>query len=420
MSEPKNYETIIKKRLAKRKRFDQLFHYFGFGHLFLAAACLFFILSTIFLNGFSALTLYELKVKVDLNSNVINPDDIVATNFNGLLKKSLLNLLPEVKTRKEKKALYKAISSLSEFELMKAVQKDPTLIGKVHEFKFALNDNLDQMFKNESDVANVSDQQQNIVDQLVKKDLITQSFNYRFFTNPDSRDPVQAGILSGAVGSLLTIFVTFILSFFIGLLAAVYLEEFAPKNMFTAFIEVNINNLAAVPSIIFGLLGLAVFINIMDFPRASPLLGGLILSLITIPTIIISARSSLKSVPVGIKNAALGIGASKMQAVFHQVVPAAMPGILTGSIIGIAQAFGETAPLLMIGMVAFISEIPTSLTEASTTLPVQIFLWANSPERGFADRGFLAIFILLVFLLGANSIAIYFREKFAKKYKQRF
>ncbi|MEJ2575745.1 MAG: phosphate ABC transporter permease PstA [Gammaproteobacteria bacterium] len=251
---------------------------------------------------------------------------------------------------------------------------------------------------------------------LEDKGLVEKQFNTAFFSNGDSREPELAGIGGAAMGSLFTLLVTLLLSFPIGVAAAVYLEEFAPKNRWTDLIEVNINNLAAVPSIVFGLLGLAVFINFFGLPRSAPLVGGLVLTLMTLPTIIIASRAALKSVPPSIREAALGVGASKMQTIFHHVLPLAMPGMLTGTIIGMAQALGETAPLLMIGMVAFIVDIPGGVTDPATVLPVQIFLWADSPERAFVERTSAAIMVLLAFLIAMNAFAVVMRRRFERRW----
>jgi phosphate transport system permease protein len=226
----------------------------------------------------------------------------------------------------------------------------------------------------------------------------------------------MAGLRGAFVGSLLTILVTLAVSFPIGVMAAIYLEELAPKNRITSIIEVNINNLAAVPSIVFGLLGLAVFISFFQLPRSAPLVGGLVLSLMTLPTIIIATRASLASIPPSIREAALGVGASRLQVIFHHVLPLAMPGILTGTIIGLAQAAGETAPLLMIGMMAFIVDTPTDITSKATVLPAQIYMWANNPERAFLPKTSAASVVLLLFLLSVNAAAIYFRKKFEKRW----
>ena len=245
---------------------------------------------------------------------------------------------------------------------------------------------------------------------------IERNFNWAFFTSSDSREPELAGIRGALVGSAITLFVTLVLCLPIGVAAAIYLEEFAPKNRITEIIEVNINNLAAVPSIVFGLLGLAMFLNFFGLPRSAPLVGGLVLALLVLPTIIIASRAAIKAVPPSIKEAALGVGASQQQAVFHHVLPLAMPGIMTGTIIGMAHALGETAPLLMIGMVAFIVEVPTGITDAATVLPVQIYLWSDLPEIAFQAKTAAAIMVLLVFLFVMNGTAIYLRRQFERRW----
>ena len=254
------------------------------------------------------------------------------------------------------------------------------------------------------------------VSALTDDGAVEKKFNTVFFTAGDSREPEQAGIGGAVAGSFFTLLVTLALSFPIGVAAAVYLEEFAPKNRWTDLIEVNINNLAAVPSIVFGLLGLAVFINFFGLPRSAPLVGGLVLTLMTLPTIIIASRAALKSVPPSIREAALGVGASKMQTMFHHVLPLAMPGMLTGTIIGMAQALGETAPLLMIGMVAFIVDIPGGPLDPAAVLPVQIFLWADSPERAFVEKTSAAIIVLLTFLIVMNALAVVLRKRFERRW----
>ena len=254
------------------------------------------------------------------------------------------------------------------------------------------------------------------IDVLKSQERIHKEFNTVFLTRGDSREPESAGIWGAVKGSGLTLLVTILLSLPIGVAAAVYLEEFAPRNRWTDLIEVNINNLAAVPSIVFGLLGLAVFINLFGIPRSSPLVGGLVLTLMTLPVIIIAGRSALKSVPPSVREAALGVGASPMQMVIDHVLPLAMPGMLTGAIIGLARALGESAPLLMIGMVAFIVDVPGSLTDPATVLPVQIYLWADSPERAFIERTSAAILVLLAFLILMNGIAVYFRKRYERRW----
>ncbi|BBF94266.1 phosphate ABC transporter permease PstA [Blastochloris tepida] len=262
----------------------------------------------------------------------------------------------------------------------------------------------------------VSDREVAWMERLKERGLVINAFNWSFFTSGDSREPELAGIRGALTGTALTLFVTLILCLPIGVAAAVYLEEFAPKNTLTEIMEVNINNLAAVPSIVFGLLGLAMFLNFFGLPRSAPLVGGLVLALLVLPTIIIAARAALKAVPPSIKEAALGVGASHQQAVFHHVLPLAMPGIMTGTIIGMAHALGETAPLLMIGMVAFIVEVPGGITDAATVLPVQIYLWSDLPEIGFQAKTAAAIIVLLAFLFVMNGAAIVMRRRFERRW----
>jgi len=262
----------------------------------------------------------------------------------------------------------------------------------------------------------VSDAQAVWAEALVERGVISRGFNTYLFSNTDSREPELAGVLGALVGSVLTMLVTMFLAVPIGVFTAIYLEEYAPKTRWTDIIEVNINNLAAVPSIVFGLLGLAVFINFFGLPRSAPLVGGMVLALMTLPTVIISSRASLKAVPPSIREAALGLGASRTQTVFGHVLPLAMPGILTGSIIGLAQALGETAPLLMIGMVAFVADVPGGFTEPSTVMPVQIFMWALNPERAWEARSAAAIIVLLSLMILMNAAAVILRRRFERRW----
>jgi phosphate transport system permease protein len=284
------------------------------------------------------------------------------------------------------------------------------------------DDDVDMLIKgrlprgDEQNPGRLSKQQLAWIDHLQDQGRIRKQFNRTFFTSGDSREPELAGIWGAVCGSFFTLLVTLILSFPIGVASAIYLEEFAPKNRWTDIIEVNINNLAAVPSIVFGLLGLAVFLNVFQLPRSAPVVGGLVLTLMTLPTIIIAGRAALQSVPPSIREAALGVGASKMQTTLHHVVPLALPGMLTGTIIGMARALGETAPLLMIGMVAFIVDVPKGFTDPATALPVQIYLWADSPERAFMERTSAATLALLVFLIVMNGLAIFLRRRFERKW----
>ncbi len=298
------------------------------------------------------------------------------------------------------------------------VLAEPSIVGKTVTVTIPASDDVDMLRKGKlkAEGGRLSAAQMGWLKRMEEKGVISTAFNTRFFASGDSREPELAGIWAAVVGSAMTLLVTLVLSFPLGVAAAIYLQEFAPKNRWTDLIEVNINNLAAVPSIVFGLLGLAVFLNFLELPRSAPLVGGMVLALMTLPTIIITARTALQSVPPSIREAAVGLGASPLQVVAHHVLPLAMPGILTGSIIGMARALGETAPLLMIGMVAFIVDIPGSPRDPATVLPVQVYLWADSPERAFVEKTAAAVLVLLVFLITMNGLAIYLRKKFERRW----
>lgn len=348
-----------------------------------------------------------------------NNESLLNGNYRKTLKQSLYQMFPLVKGRKDKRKFNKMISSNAEFTIKDFLLASPEFLAQKTQVWVRLDDDVDTYLKDVEIPGKVGvriDQQQaQWVKKLVDNKRVEKRFNFSFFTNGDSREPELAGVKGALTGTILTMLVTLAFSFPLGVAAALYLEEFAPRNRWTDIIEVNINNLAAVPSIIFGLLGLAVIINMFGLPRSAPLVGGIVLTLMTLPTIIIASRASIKAVPPSIREAAMGIGASKMQTTFSHVLPMAMPGIMTGTIIGLAQALGETAPLLMIGMVAFIVDVPTSITDASTVLPVQIFLWADSPERAFLAKTSAAILVLLSFLLVMNSIAALLRKKFENR-----
>jgi len=313
-------------------------------------------------------------------------------------------------------------SNGAQFFVRDRVVANPDLIGDTFSLWVPVADPIDQLHKGVIDPdlppnrRNVSDGQIEIYDRLVEEGRLRSTFNWTLFTSADSRFPELAGLKGALWGSFYLLVVCFLISFPTGIAAAIYLEEFAPKNRFTDLIEVNINNLAAVPSIVFGLLGLAVFLQVFGLPRSAPLVGGMVLSLMTLPTIIIATRSALKQVPPSIREAALGVGASRLQTVTHHVLPVAMPGILTGTIIGLAQALGETAPLLLIGMNAFITAAPESMLSPSTALPTQIFIWFDSPERGFVARTSAAIIVLLGFMILMNATAVFLRQRFQTKW----
>ncbi len=413
---------IVNRGLVKRYRAEKQFRFYGLLAIVASLAFLSLLFFSIGTAGYSALFQTFIKLDIFFDPDILRQESLASANYQGLVKKSLRNMFPDVKGRRDKRMLYKLISSGASFQLRDLVLKHPETIGKIQTVWLPADDDVDMLIKGHinRDVAEgerrLKDKQLAWIDQLSSENRIEKKFNKTFFTAGDSREPELAGIWGATVGSFFTLLITLILSFPIGVAAAVYLEEFAPKNRWTDLIEVNINNLAAVPSIVFGLLGLAVFLNFFGLPRSAPLVGGLVLTLMTLPTIIIASRSALKSVPPSIREAALGIGASKMQMVAHHVLPLAVPGMLTGTIIGMARALGETAPLLMIGMVAFIVDIPAGFTDPSTALPVQIFLWADSPERGFVERTSAAIMVLLAFLITMNAAAVILRKKFERRW----
>lgn len=408
--------------LNRRYRAEKRFQRMGIAAIAVALTFLGFLFTSIIANGYTAFQQTYIQIDVELDHELFTDENLASADFPGLVKSSLRKMFPDVTGRADKKKLYKLVSPSASFTLLDMVKENPQIIGTKQSIWVLADDDVDMMVKGHydrnlpEDDRRIKDNQLGWIDQLEKEGKLEKRFNTTFFTAGDSREPEQAGIWGAARGSFYTLLITLALSFPIGVAAAIYLEEFAPNNVWTDFIEININNLAAVPSIIFGLLGLAIFINFWGLPRSTPIVGGLVLALMTLPTIIIAGRASLKSVPPSIREAALGIGASKIQMVTHHVLPLALPGMLTGTIIGMAQALGETAPLLMIGMVAFIVDIPGSVTDPSTVLPVQIYLWADSPERAFTEKTSAAIMMLLAFLILMNGAAVYLRKKFEIKW----
>ncbi len=425
---PRRTIDVVMETLEKRKRAERRFRRVGLFAIFLGLMFLTLLFGTIISNGYTAFVQSIIKIEVFIDPDYIaevgttDQDELSDGDYGGLVKATLREMFPEVKKRKEKRTLYGLISIGASYQLREMVMADPSLIGTTQTLWVPADDDIDMLMKGHIDRdlpeedRRLKDNQIAWVDQLVEQGKIETRFNTTFFTSGDSRDSELAGIWGAAKGSLLTLMVTLALSFPIAVAAAIYLEEFAPRNRLTDIIEVNINNLAAVPSIVFGLLGLAVFINFFGMPRSAPLVGGLVLTLMTLPTIIIASRVALKSVPPSIRQAALGIGASPVQTVYYHVLPLALPGILTGTIIGLAQALGETAPLLMIGMVAFIVDVPSNIFDPATALPVQIYLWADSPERGFVEKTSAAIMILLAFLIMMNTLAVVLRKRFERRW----
>ncbi|MCG7906907.1 MAG: phosphate ABC transporter permease PstA [Candidatus Thiodiazotropha taylori] len=418
----------VQQGLDRRYRKERHFRWLGLGAIILGLLFVSFLFITIISNGYTAFQQTYVKLDVFYDPEMIapigetDPEVLSRANYGGLIKASMRQMFPEVTNRREKKVLYGLISTGASYELRDAVMSNPALIGSKAEVWVVADDDVDMLIKGHIDLRlpesdrRIKDNQLGWIHLLQEQDRIEKRFNTTFFTAGDSREPELSGIKGAIAGSFFTLLICLAIAFPVGVAAAVYLEEFAPKNRWTDLIEVNINNLAAVPSIVFGLLGLAVFINFFGLPRSVPLVGGLVLALMTLPTIIIASRAALKSVPPSIREAALGIGASPMQTITHHVLPLALPGMLTGTIIGMAQALGETAPLLMIGMVAFIVDVPGSVMDPSAVLPVQIYLWADSPERAFVERTSAAIMVLLAFLISMNLLAVWLRKKFERRW----
>ena len=408
--------------LAKRYRKERRFRLFGLAAIVASLLFLVLLLGSIGAKGWTAFQQTHIRLDVFFDPAVLDVKNLATANYANLVKNAVFVLFPEVEGRQDKRLLAKMVSGGAAFELQRMVVSNPELIGTTKSLWVIAKDEVDMFVKGyiprnvpESE-RRVSDKQIAWIDQLAATGRLEKKFNTIFFQAGDSREPELAGIRGAVMGSLFTLMVTLVLSFPVGVAAAVYLEEFAPQNRWTDLIEVNVNNLAAIPSIVFGLLGLAVFLNFMNLPRSASLVGGLVLTLMALPTIIIASRASLKSVPPSIREAALGVGASKMQTISHHILPLALPGIMTGTIIGMARALGETAPLLMIGMVAFIVDVPHSFSDPATVLPVQIYLWAGSPERAFIERTSAAIMVLLFILLLMNATAVFLRNKFERRW----
>lgn len=402
------------KNLKKRYKSEKLFKFYGLLAIMLSFLVLGLLFYNIISKGYNAFFQTYIHLELDIEGN-----DLTKSSVKKAIYARLGELVPHLDTRKEKKLVRSLVSrkalSLSIENFIEKRHKYGSKISLLasdevdHFIKKGLPDHIVETRRfNKKSAGWVKD--------LKEKNIISKRFNLNFFTHADSSVPELAGIWGAVVGSFFTMMVTLLFSFPIAVAAGVYLEEFAPKNIWTDLIEVNINNLAAVPSIIFGLLGLAIFLQFFGLPRSAPVLGGLVLGLMTLPAIIIATRVSLKSVPMSIRHAALGVGASPMQAVFHHALPLALPGIFTGTIIGMARALGETAPLIMIGMVAFITDIPKSPLDSSSALPVQIFLWADKPEIGFVAKTSGAILILLLFLIIMNGTAIFLRKRFERRW----
>ncbi len=408
----------MQARIRRRYRSERLFRALGLGAVALAGGFLLFLLVTVIGSGWNSFRQTQILVPVSFDAARLgvtaaqaqaNPALLARANYQGVLTDAM---------KRSHGGAVKLESDGAWLALRDAVTADPALIGTTKPMWVIASSNIDQIAKGAFDLTLAEDDlpvtraEIGAVEALKADGRLQMVLNRTFLTGADSVDPELAGIWGALKGSLLTLLVTLAISFPVGIFSAIYLEEFAAKNRWTDIIEVSINNLAAVPSIIFGLLGLAVFLNFMNMPRSAPVVGGLTLALMTLPVIVIASRAAIKAVPPSIRDAALGVGASRVQVVFHHVLPLALPGMLTGTILGMARALGETAPLLMIGMRAFLTSVPDGLTQPATALPVQIFIWSDNVSRGFVEKTSGAIIVLLVFLLGINSLAIYLRNRF--------
>jgi phosphate transport system permease protein len=415
-------------RRQARYRAERRFRWYGIFGIGAALGMLCVLLFSIGRESIPAFTQTFVTLDIHIDPELVypqgepDPEALGRANYQTLANEALYEMFPDVEERRERSDLRGLLSPGVGFELRQRVLDDPSLVGETVTVTVEMSDDYDQLNKGlmdrtlPEDQRRLKDHQVDWFESLEEQGLVETQFNWRFFTGANSRYPELAGIWAALIGSALTMIVTLGLAFPLAVATAVYLEEFAPKNRFTDLIEVNINNLAAVPSIVFGLLGLAVFIQFFGMPNSTPVVGGMVIALMTLPTIIIASRAAIKAVPPSIREAALGVGASKTQVVTHHVLPLAMPGILTGTIIGMAQALGETAPLLMVGMVIFITSVPGGFTDPATVLPVQIYSWAGNPERGFVALTSAAIMVLLTFLIAMNAIAVLLRRRFERRW----
>jgi phosphate transport system permease protein len=411
---------VVSDGLKSRYLKEKIFRASGISALIVALLFLAIIVFSISTTGYKAFAQTYIKTEIILEG-AVDSSNIEDINYLGLIRDSLRRDFPELSTRAELADLYRMVSIGAQYELEQYLLDNLDNLDTAFAFDVLATSDVDMVAKSYFDDTQeqrgrLTERQYQYYLSLLNGNRIDKKFNTNLFTRGDSSNPEMAGILGAAMGSFFVLAITFFLSFPIGVGTAIYLEEFASKNRFNDFIEVNINNLAAVPSVIFGLLGLSVFINFFNFPRSAPLVGGLVLTLMTLPVVIIASRAAITSVPPSIREAALGLGASKLRVISDHIIPLALPGMLTGAIIGMARALGESAPLLMIGMVAFITEVPNSLLSPATTLPIQVYLWADSPERGFVERTSAAIIVLLVFLVIMNLLAVYLRKRFEKKW----
>ncbi len=402
----------IKKRQAQERRFKQA----GFIAIVIASLFLASLLWNIFSSGRSAFTEAQILLPVTFDAELVEKDA-----YRKIVQNGLLELFPGITERREKRALFSMVSRNTHNSLKQHVASNATLIGSKQDIWVPASSAVSVFYKQRlyeqaERGGKIVPAEAAWITKLAREKRMELKFNMPFFTNGDSREAEQAGVLASTLGSFFTILVCIAMAFPLGVATAIYLEEFAKKNWFTDFIEININNLAAVPSIIFGLLGLSIYLNVFGLPRSSALVGGMVLALLILPVIVIATRNALQAVPPSIRYAAAALGATPTQVVFHHTLIYALPGIMTGVILSIARAFGETAPLLMIGMVAFIADVPKTFLDPATTLPVQVYLWSNNPELGFVEKTAAAIMVLLAFMILINLLAIFIRKRFEVKW----
>ncbi|MDX1502859.1 MAG: phosphate ABC transporter permease PstA [Thermoanaerobaculia bacterium] len=421
-------DEVVRRRLERRYAAERRFRFLCRGAVVVALLFLALLFTDIVAKGHGAFVRSTATLEIVFDPEVIDPRGardpgaLARADYDRLVRAALERRFPGVSGRADRRRLTGLISDGGAYELQRRVLDRPELIGQTRRVALPVSDDADMLLKGlisrevPEGARRISDREIGWLDALAADGLIERRFNWSFFTQGDSREPELAAIGGAIVGSAYTLLVTLLLAFPLGLAAALYLEQFAPRNRWTDLIEVNINNLAAVPSIVYGLLGLAVLLNFLHLPRSAPLVGGIVLALMTLPRIIIPARAALQSVPPSILEAAYGLGASRVQVIVHHLLPLALPGILTGTIIGMAQALGESAPLLMIGMVAFIADVPGGPLDPATVLPVQIFLWADSPERAFVEKTAAAILVLLGFLVLMNLTAVILRRRTERRW----
>lgn len=419
---PKAYSKLMKRKriykkvetgLARRKAKETRLKFYGIFAISISFIFLFSLIFSVVKSGYAAFVSTEIKVPVTYSGELVE-----SNNFNKIVKDGLKNMFPEVTARSDLFALYALLSKSASYKAKDILNENPEYLGKTVDVWLLASSDVDMLIKGKAD-SNIAENMRQLnnlqiatITKLKEQGAIRKSFNTTFFKSGNSGEPELAGILGSLIGSIFVIISCMLLAFPLGIMTAIYLEEFAPKNKFTDFIEVNINNLAAVPSIVFGLVGLVVYLQLFGIPRSASLAGGLTLALMALPVIVIATRTSIRAIPQSIRDGAIALGASKVQTTIHHVLPLAMPGIMTGTILSIARVLGETAPLLMIGMVAFIADIPKGFLDPATAMPVQIYLWSDSSEIGFAEKTSAGIMVLLVLLISANASAVYLRKKF--------